>query len=83
MNGYVDVTGIGEDTLDVPNGGNAPNNELPSVNKEVVIDRIREERLNQETGEHEYLVKFKPVKETWMAAGQVDVFPELVQAFQV
>jgi hypothetical protein len=82
-NGFVDVGGI--EDFPVQNGVGSSNPQLqmsPKMNKEIAIDRIKEERTNAD-GEHEFLVKFKPVKETWVKATEVKKYPDLVQAFQV
>lgn len=77
-NGYVDVMGFD----DMPNGNNVMP-DLPSLNKRVNIDRIREERINPQTGEHEYLIKWKAVKESWENANNIGQFPEIVQVYEV
>lgn len=70
-NGYIDVTGLDE----VPNG-------VPSMNKQITIDRIREQRINPNTGEHEYLIKWKPIKESWEKANYFEQFPGLIRNFE-
>uniref|UniRef100_A0A1I8BG95 Chromo domain-containing protein n=1 Tax=Meloidogyne hapla TaxID=6305 RepID=A0A1I8BG95_MELHA len=74
-NGYVDVTSV-----DATNG--TENRKQPALNKKIFIDRIRDERVNPDTGEREYLVKFKPVKETWKRAVEIEGFAEIVQSYK-
>uniref|UniRef100_A0A915NNC1 Chromo domain-containing protein n=1 Tax=Meloidogyne floridensis TaxID=298350 RepID=A0A915NNC1_9BILA len=73
-NGYVDVT-----SLEV-NG--VQSRKHPALTKKVTMDKIKDERVNPDTGEREYLVKFKPMKESWERAVEVEEFAELVQSYK-
>lgn len=74
---FVDVTSIEEQQSD--NGNNEPL--IPSLIREVQIDRIYGER--GEGNAHEYLIKWKPLKQSWVNAADIAKFPELVQAYEV
>jgi hypothetical protein len=75
-NGYVDVVGETE-----VNGVESP--QLPTMNKKIIMDRIRDDRVNPDTGEREYLIKWKPIKESWERAVEVELFNEFVQSYKV
>jgi hypothetical protein len=82
-NGYVDVTGIEDAANDVNGQIGTPTKGVPKMNKEITIDRIKDDRINPDTGRHEYLIKWKPVKESWEDAHSIDKFANLVQTYQV
>lgn len=77
-NGYVDVTSIGD-----AEANGVDNRKQPTMNKKIIMDRIRDERVNEHTGEREYLIKWKPLKESWERAIEVEVFNEFVQSYKV
>lgn len=79
-NGFVDVTSI-EEPINAGGKGSAKS-VIPSLAGEVQIDSIVNER-GRGTANHEYLIKWKPVKQRWVDADEVTQFPELIKAYKV
>ncbi|KAL3113703.1 hypothetical protein niasHT_016793 [Heterodera trifolii] len=88
-NGYIDVTSIEEqqeyaenehqNTSSHLNGGPS---DVPKLTREVAIDRILDERGKKGATEHQYLVKWKSVKQCWVNADELKKFPSLTDAFK-
>jgi hypothetical protein len=84
--GYeVDVTGL-DDGGKIENGNHEQQQEkkeAPTMLKQVVMERIQRERYNAVTGNFEYLIKWKPLKESWEKFADVQQYEQLVQTYQV
>lgn len=83
--GYeVDVTGL-DDGGKIENGNHEQQQEkkeAPTMLKQVVMERIQRERYNAVTGNFEYLIKWKPLKESWEKFADVQQYEQLVQTYQ-
>uniref|UniRef100_A0A914H392 Chromo domain-containing protein n=1 Tax=Globodera rostochiensis TaxID=31243 RepID=A0A914H392_GLORO len=92
-NGFVDVTSIEEQQDEADFEQNTSNKDssadppaVPALTRVVEIDRIVDERGGhggkKSSEQHEYLVKWKSVKQCWLSAADLKKFPQLTEAFE-
>uniref|UniRef100_A0A183BSQ9 Chromo domain-containing protein n=1 Tax=Globodera pallida TaxID=36090 RepID=A0A183BSQ9_GLOPA len=92
-NGFVDVTSIEEQQDEADFEQNTSSNKngsadppaVPALTRVVEIERIVDERgrgAKKSSEQHEYLVKWKSVKQCWLSAADLKKFPQLTEAFE-